>query len=334
MVAPDQFPDLTCGSCLCNASNPVEVKCCDRIFCWECVVHLEHCACGAKVNPAECVARPDLEERVDAFVNCEHGCDFSASRRVVESHQLSCGYRMMPCPAEGCTETIRVCDLNSHRRLCPYSNVPCPFCECLIPPLLLESHQLTCFERPIYCQCGESLVARLEDEHKTTCTHAQIDCPMKDCSFQCLRKDLPDHISGDCFNKVLSLVDEVKQKDEQIALLTQRVESKCSLASVNIRDEIVQTHLWQVGSSFCQNLTKRSLCRVIVFLLLLQLVPLKRFLARFIVFVFLLNLMWSTIMKPTLTRARDGTNPFGVIGYVALFSCFLWFVWKWLIILA
>ncbi|XP_012555633.1 uncharacterized protein LOC101236893 [Hydra vulgaris] len=116
--------DLTCSICLDIADNAVETKCCNHIFCENCVKFLSFCPL--------CWALPF------SFNN-----SFLARRLI--------GNLTKKCPNEGCGKDVPRSEFSKHELLCEFSIFKCyiPTCNFKSTKNDLMNHLLTCHSNSV-----------------------------------------------------------------------------------------------------------------------------------------------------------------------------------------
>jgi len=326
--------DHCCGSCISTPSNPVEASCCGRIFCWECLVILDVCACGTRVDPSACTPRADIQEKIDNVITkCPHrGCAYTTRAKFLGEHQKNCNMREVACPARGCKELVQYAYLPIHQKHCPYSDISCPYCERFVPPLDYQVHIENCEERPLLCKCGESYVESLLRDHVKVCELAEIGCPLASCDFKCARKDMRNHLAEVGYEHIQQLQNLIKQKDDELA---DKARTCCNLSLSNIKETILDCELVAVLQDLFVNASKSDIAKLVLFFLLVTILPLQFLIIRSLVFSFIVSGVWNRVMKPTLIRAKMNNIPaFGSILYILSFAMFMSITWKWLLVVA
>lgn len=161
---------------------------------------------------------------------CPHGCGEIFNAFDINQHAVVCAFAPVPCPLE-CKAEIPRKLLESHcADDCPMREVSCACGDCMVQHQLSHHKEFSCLLRMVTCpqQCGMSVQAsELEDhkqnncpnrslqctecgikvsgkafnQHKASCPHRVVPCPLLCATDGIKALDLDRHMSQDCPNQ-------------------------------------------------------------------------------------------------------------------------------------
>jgi len=134
---------------------------------------------------------------------CPHeGCPaLSIKRKDSQPHEASCGYKLNDC---SCGQRFRSKDRATHIEMCAAALIPCQQCHQVIPRATMKGH--------LVHSCPEAVCL---------CKYSEFGC-----TARVPRKILRFHLDNEClYAKLSGLLDTMKQKDQKIDALVQRISS-------------------------------------------------------------------------------------------------------------
>jgi len=192
---------LSCPICQEPFWRAVEVKCCSKCYCLQCITkwiadgHNTCPNCREPLSQGDWKDNKPLQQLVDDLpYTCKYqanGCTAVLTRGIAQQHEEKCDYALVPCKynASQCGTILRK-DLEEHLEKCPFRFVKCPQCGALLPPNHIDEHiKSECDMVEQQCpSCSAVLLRKILKSHQ--CPLLPIECPFNICG--CTEKLLPD----------------------------------------------------------------------------------------------------------------------------------------------
>ena len=169
-------------------------------------------------------------------VNLDNGCQWVGELRSLQTHLLTCGYKMVRCTNKCKVRqkivTVLIKDLNHHlTKECPRRQFPCSHCnENGEYKERTTTHLQTCPKVIVQCpneRCPISKCIRQElATHRSTCPYERVPCKYAEvgCKEKPLRKDLTTHEEDDRVHLRVT-IDTVLGQGRTITALEARLSS-------------------------------------------------------------------------------------------------------------
>ncbi len=159
------------------------------------------------------------------------GCGWSGTLTQFDSHKLlECHFAVVKCGFFGCDIMLPRHDIQSHVLTCPFRIVLCDYCGGSQPHNKLSTHLTFCKHRPVSCpnNCGQQGL-----QHRDLAEHLNTACPLQmipctyfykaacgpSCTGTVLRQDCTEH-KTDRGNMAAAI--------EQLMVLTERLQDENS----------------------------------------------------------------------------------------------------------
>lgn len=222
--------NLICPICRCPFVDPVILTECDHAFCRDCIRQswTDHPLgprgnCPTCRTPAKLPARSATSKIIvnildDLEVHCpkhEQGCTTIIKRGEVQDHvTLYCGYGMVECLAEECTQTVARKDSAEG---CLHYPVSCIDCHQSMMKAELEQHwKMECPDRKVFCGlCRADVFYREYEQHtRDTCPAISMACPGHEfgCTARFKRTRLEEHAKDCTLAKLAPFMNAQKQR--------------------------------------------------------------------------------------------------------------------------
>lgn len=240
--------NLVCPICRCPFVDPVILTECDHAFCRECIRQTwpDHNPLGPRGNcptcrtPAKLGARSSTNKIIvnildDLEVKCpkhEQGCTIIVKRGEVQDHvTLYCGYGMIECPAEECTQAISRKDSGEGCLHYPVSCIDCH--QAMLKSELGQHWKMECPDRRMFCPlCNSDVFYRDFEQHsRDTCPAISVPCPGHEfgCSFRSKRIRLDPHMRDCTFAKLTPYLSAQKQRLDEHETAQRQMSRKLEL---------------------------------------------------------------------------------------------------------
>ena len=239
----DPPDDLLCMICHHVAKEAHQVECCGKVFCETCIKKTKErigsCPnCRAESSKFKIFCDRMSGRRVKNLkLSCENedrGCDWSGILDEYDAHVTECGFVVVDCPNDGCTDKILKKFLHEHLSLaCHRRLVECPVCKDKVINEEMHNHPYTCPDVEIKCtnlDCSTKIYRRQLVAHKNVCPKTRIDCPYSEvgCIERVHRKDIQKHLRESMDQHYLKAVEMAKSLREEIASIRKEIALKSS----------------------------------------------------------------------------------------------------------
>ena len=241
MDPPD---DLLCMICHHVAKEAHQVECCGKVFCETCIKKTkERIGSCPNCRAAESSKFKIFCDRMSGRrikhlkLSCENedrGCDWSGILDEYDAHVAECGFVVVDCPSDGCTDKILKKFLHEHLSLaCRRRLVECPVCKEKVINEEMQSHPAKCPDVEIKCTnigCSTKIYRRQQVAHENVCSKAVISCPYSvvGCDYPMYRKDLQKHLRERADRHHLEATDMADLLRKKIALVREDIAFKSS----------------------------------------------------------------------------------------------------------
>ncbi len=115
--------------------------------------------------PVDASPDPKQRKREEGGAKVASSCTWVGKLDMVESHLKCCEYEFtnVPCPHDGCKETVRRNRIDEHASQCPHRLVSCTLCGKTLKARALRVHsEFHCPEAMTMCDCCEAPMLRKE----------------------------------------------------------------------------------------------------------------------------------------------------------------------------
>lgn len=255
-----------CAQCKGVPHDPVDSDCCSQIYCWNCVIKGVSCSfCGNPVDPAKCKENVAVKRIVNSLSkNCRYeGCEVVLPGDKIKEHESACDFKPCVCLNSELCGILTKRELEEHMlNHCDFRKVNCSFrCGAVITAKEFESHIANdCPEVTIHCNnmCNTQLKrGNLTNHLENECPYQPTPCEFAEhgCTKTVLRMQYPDHLESEMKNHFVLLCKVVKNQNNEIKELKQKVNQISNNGRAFIDAELLNNGLNQariVGSSAAQ----------------------------------------------------------------------------------
>ena len=239
----DPPDDLLCMICHHVAKEAHQVECCGKVFCETCIKKAKErigsCPnCRAESSKFKIFCDRMSGRRIKHLkLSCENedrGCDWSGIFEEYDAHVTECGFVVVDCPNDGCTDKLLKKFLHEHLSLaCRRRLVQCPVCKDKVVHEEMQTHPFSCPEVEIKCtnlDCSTKVYRRQLAAHRNVCPKTRIRCPYGElgCFERVHRKDIQKHLRENMdqhFSDALSLAKSLREK---VASVRKEIELRSS----------------------------------------------------------------------------------------------------------
>lgn len=226
----DKTESLICSICQDLYKIPVgiERENYTHIFCHNCLIRWfekeKTCPICSSDQPDKKIKQMDnINNEINQLnrycIYEEYGCEWIGNIESYKIHISECGYQLVGCPFNGCSEGVEKMLLEEHLRTCKYGMIKCQLCHREIVKYKIESHQTNkCINRLMKCEfCHKSMMQQYMDDHlEKQCQQKLYNCEFSKfgCLSQFLLKDEEEH--------------KIKLMQFHLELMKKAYEKKCS----------------------------------------------------------------------------------------------------------
>ena len=238
----DPPDDLSCMICHHVAKEAHQVECCGKVFCEKCIKETKKrigsCPNCRAAEPSKFKIFRDrtsgrrIKHLKLSCDNEDRGCNWSGILDEYDAHMRECGFTVVECPSDGCTDKILKKFLHEHLSLaCRRRLVECSVCKEKVVNEEIQSHLTTCPDVEIKCTCSAKIYRRQLEAHENVCPKAIIVCPYSEvgCRTPCVfRKDLQKHLRERTDRHYLEATDMADLLRKKVALVQEDIAFKSS----------------------------------------------------------------------------------------------------------
>jgi hypothetical protein len=178
--------NFICSACKFIILNPV-VDECSHLYCEECLAQLKSCVVEHSHTYSKPIKMTPILE-VKKLINqklayCKYRnrhCGWEGTYNdIIEHIKNDCKKHLIPCPNNGCEETILREDIFLHETKCKFQLEKCEFCNQSISSQGMKFHVCICLERSILCDqhCGTLVKRKNIGAHLEICAQSPVICP-------------------------------------------------------------------------------------------------------------------------------------------------------------
>lgn len=260
-----------CPICKQTLLDPLLLSCCGNHFCETCVKRLKEKPCPLCNQPKFDALLDKGRQRqvLQAKVHCpntNNGCKWQGELRNLIQHLVgrpdgdsphaappSCLYEPLPCPNEGCTQSILRLNLETHiNEQCLYRRLKCEYCNDveMTYKMLSDTHWPECPDFPVACpnNCGveEMRRSQVQSHCDRDCKMQTVRCPFWEvgCNIRRHRKNLPAHVKTSEQHHSQLLVNktvEIQSKQEELVTkLAAEIQKVTVAMQVQQRDDVIR----------------------------------------------------------------------------------------------
>ncbi|KAF9232743.1 hypothetical protein BU15DRAFT_54684 [Melanogaster broomeanus] len=211
--------NLICCICHTPFTNPTTTRTCMHTFCYECIVeavqHSPQCPIDRSalsmddLTPANPIVKHLVDELIVECPQRSAGCPHTCQRQLLESHvKDTCQYVTVPCPEEGCDQSILRRDRGNHVDICVHRSTRCDGCGVTVKhaAYCCQDHNLECSSKTASCSsCSSEFPRSQSHDHTTTCPEVTVPCIHADngCSWTGPRRELSElHIPSCSYESI------------------------------------------------------------------------------------------------------------------------------------
>jgi len=194
-----------CVICMQVADDPVRCSLsCPAISCSACMqqtlVHTRHCpTCNKDINiDINILELRDIRTRNDILSQQVYCLNKADEYDNINQHTSTDSGKRKAAPDSKCTWTGKYDQLATHLNQCDFEMVKCTNigCEDEFERWMMGEHLQVCIHRMANCgHCNDVVKAAAMLNHLRKCPKVDVSC---ECSFECLRDELPAHRDKDC----------------------------------------------------------------------------------------------------------------------------------------
>eukprot|EP00029_Vermamoeba_vermiformis_P001872 TRINITY_DN1209_c0_g1_i2.p1 TRINITY_DN1209_c0_g1~~TRINITY_DN1209_c0_g1_i2.p1 ORF type:complete len:998 (-),score=312.73 TRINITY_DN1209_c0_g1_i2:110-3103(-) len=251
---------LACPICQEPFRRAVEVNCCNKCYCFECIAqwledHNSCPSCRAPLRRGDWKENKPLQTLVDDLpTTCcyaEYGCEALLTRGIAREHEDKCGYQRVTCPfgPDLCDKVLKI-DLDAHVLECPHRHVPCSRdCGVTLPRSAMERHlQSECDLLEVTCStCQSALLKKEMRVH--CCPHVPIVCPFSElgCSNELLPSEMTEHVSTAVTDHLALARDTIAKINRTLELCLTRIDA-LEKENVTLKQRVTELETTRVNT--------------------------------------------------------------------------------------